>query len=71
MTGPPAEESHDISRAEDVRTDKTCAKPKCSNAARVSNTIRGPPFVGDLCESCYQERQEKREPDREQQKDGK
>jgi hypothetical protein len=40
-------------------TDKTCAN--CSNAVRVSNTGRGPPFVGDLCEECYDERQEKRE----------
>jgi hypothetical protein len=38
-------------------TNKTCAKPECSSPARVSSTGRGPPFVGDLCESCYQERQ--------------
>jgi len=47
-------------------TDKTCAN--CSNSARTSNTGRGPPFVGDLCEKCYDECHEKRE--REQQEDG-
>jgi hypothetical protein len=46
-------------------TDKTCMK--CSNPARTSSTGRGPPFVGDLCEECYNERREKRE--REQQED--